>query len=79
MESDEFSILSTSSLYHLLYICIYIKNFAWEGQSEKVFYKCHIYASVLYVILIPQACAYIIRQSTSACDISAMYHIAHAG
>ena len=31
-----------------MYIYICIKNFAWEDQSEKVFYKCHIYASVLY-------------------------------
>ena len=30
----------------------YIMNFAWEDQSEKVFYKCHIYASVLYCVVI---------------------------
>ena len=29
-----------------------IKNFVWEDQSEKVFYKCHIYASVLYCVVI---------------------------
>ena len=31
---------------------LYIKNFAWEDQSEKVFYKCQIYTSVLYCVVI---------------------------
>ena len=35
-----------------LFYLAYIKNFAWEDQSEKVFYKCHIYASVLYYVVI---------------------------
>ena len=43
-------IILYSSIY--IYIYIYIKNFAWEDQSEKVFYKCHIYASVLYCVVI---------------------------
>ena len=43
-------LISTLSLLQSIYI--YIKNLAWEDQSEKVFCKCHIYASVLYCVVI---------------------------